>query len=80
MGDLQHFSHRLVQRGLSRRAAVIVIHGLTAVCAIGGISLASLQPWQAALVGVQTILVLIVLAIWEWSAVRQARRTREAIQ
>jgi UDP-GlcNAc:undecaprenyl-phosphate GlcNAc-1-phosphate transferase len=74
VGDLQHFSHRLVQRGLSRRAAVIVIHGFTAVTAIGGISLASLKPWQAALVGVQTLLVLMVLAMWEWSAVRQSRR------
>jgi UDP-GlcNAc:undecaprenyl-phosphate GlcNAc-1-phosphate transferase len=77
VGDLQHFSHRLVQRGLSRRAAVIVIHGFTAVTAIAGISLASLKPWQAALVGVQTILVLMVLATWEWSTVRQARRSAE---
>jgi UDP-GlcNAc:undecaprenyl-phosphate GlcNAc-1-phosphate transferase len=74
VGDLQHFSHRLVQRGLSRRAAVVVIHGLTAVTAIGGVSLASLKPWQAALVGVQTMLVLMVLAVWEWSAVRHAKR------
>ena len=46
VGDLQHFSHRLVQRGLSRRAAVIVIHGFTAVTAIAGISLASLKPFR----------------------------------
>jgi UDP-GlcNAc:undecaprenyl-phosphate GlcNAc-1-phosphate transferase len=79
VGDLQHFSHRLVQRGLSRRAAVIVIHGFTAVTAIAGISLASLKPWQAALVGIQTLLVLMVLAMWEWSAVRQSRRTGETV-
>lgn len=78
VGDLQHFSHRLVQRGLSRRAAVVVIHGLTAVTAIGGISLSSLKPWQAALVGIQTLLVLMVLAVWEWSAVRQSRRVQGA--
>ena len=77
VGDLQHFSHRLVQRGLSRRAAVVVIYGFTAVTAIGGVSLSSLQPWQAALVGVQTLLVLTVLATWEWSAVRQSRRLAE---
>lgn len=68
VGDLQHFSHRLVRRGLSRRAAVAVILGCTAVTAIGGVSLASLQAWQAILVGVQTILVLLVLALYEWSA------------
>ncbi|MDX2149019.1 MAG: MraY family glycosyltransferase [Planctomycetota bacterium] len=65
VGDLQHFSHRLVQRGLSRRSAVVVIYGFTAVAGIGGVSLASLQPWQAILVGVQTLLVLTVLAIFE---------------
>lgn len=68
VGDLQHFSHRLVRRGLTKRAAVAVILGCTAVTAIGGVSLASLEAWQAILVGVQTILVLLVLALYEWSA------------
>lgn len=65
VGDQQHFSHRLVQRGLSKRGAVIVIWAATAVTGIGGISLGSLQGWQAALVGVQTILVLGVIALLE---------------
>lgn len=65
VGDLQHFSHRLVKRGLSRRAAVLVVWALTAVTSIGGISLLSLEPWQAALVGVQTLLALAVLAVFE---------------
>jgi UDP-GlcNAc:undecaprenyl-phosphate GlcNAc-1-phosphate transferase len=65
VGDQQHFSHRLVQRGLSKRAAVIVIWGATAVTGIGGISLGSLQAWQAILVGVQTILVLMIIALLE---------------
>ena len=30
VGDQQHFSHRLVQRGLSKRGAVIIIWGFTA--------------------------------------------------
>jgi UDP-GlcNAc:undecaprenyl-phosphate/decaprenyl-phosphate GlcNAc-1-phosphate transferase len=68
VGDLQHFSHRLVRRGLSKRAAVVVIYGFTAVTAIGGVSLARLEGWQAILVGVQTALVLTVLAIEEWSS------------
>lgn len=67
VGDLQHFSHRLVRHGLSRRAAVVVIYGCTAVTAIGGLSLTSLRPWQAALVIVQTGLVLMVLALYEWA-------------
>lgn len=65
VGDQQHFSHRLVERGLSRRGAVVVIWGLTAVTGIGGISLGRLQPWQAVLVGVQTLVVLMVVALFE---------------
>jgi UDP-GlcNAc:undecaprenyl-phosphate GlcNAc-1-phosphate transferase len=72
VGDLQHFSHRLVRHGLSKRAAVLVIYGCTAVTAIGGVSLASLRPWQAALVGLQTILVLLVLGLYEWARVPAA--------
>lgn len=68
VGDLQHFSHRLVNRGLSRRAAVLVILGITMATGIGGISLASLAPWQAALVGLQTLVLLGVLAAFELRA------------
>ncbi len=67
-GDLQHFSHRLVRRGLSKRSAVLVIYGCTAVTAIGGVSLPALEAWQAVLVGVQTMLVLGVLALYEWAS------------
>src|SRR5690606_4060614 len=65
VGDLQHFSHRLVARGLTRSAAVLVICGLTAATGLAGVSLASLQPWQAALVGLQTFLILAVIALVE---------------
>lgn len=65
VGDMQHVSHRMVERGLSPPAAVLVIWGLTAVTGIGGIALASLKPWQAALVGVQTVMSLVVLAAFE---------------
>jgi UDP-GlcNAc:undecaprenyl-phosphate/decaprenyl-phosphate GlcNAc-1-phosphate transferase len=61
VGDQQHFSHRLVQRGLSKRGAVLVIWGATAVTGIGGISLGSLQAWQAILVGAQTVLMLMII-------------------
>jgi UDP-GlcNAc:undecaprenyl-phosphate GlcNAc-1-phosphate transferase len=67
VGDMQHFSHRLVNHGLSRRSAVVVIYGCTAVTGIGAIALPKLEPWQASLVGVQTLLVLLVIALYEWS-------------
>jgi len=74
VGDQQHFSHRLVQRGLSKRGAVVVIWALTAITGIGGISLGSLELWQAALVFVQTGLVLLAIALLEHASRRSARR------
>ncbi len=68
VGDLQHLSHRLVKRGLSKRAAVLVMWGLTAVTGIGGIILGSLEPWQAILVAAQTLLILVVVALLEWKS------------
>lgn len=61
VGDLQHVSHRLVQRGLSRRGAVYVLWALTAATGVGAISLRSLNDWQAILVGAQTLFILCVL-------------------
>lgn len=65
VGDLQHVSHRMVERGLSRPAAVAVIWGLAGVTGVAGIALGSLKPWQAGLVGAQVLLVLLTLAAFE---------------
>ena len=65
VGDHQHFSHRLVKLGLSRPRAVPVLWMLGAVTGISGVVLGTLRPWQAALVGVQTLLVLVVIAVLE---------------
>lgn len=65
VGDQQHFSHRLVQRGLSKRGTVIVIWAAAAVTGIGGVALGRLDAWQAALVGGQTLLVLLMIALLE---------------
>lgn len=67
VGDQQHLSHRLVQHGLSKASAVAVIYGLTAITGVSGIALGSLLPWQAVLVGVQTALILLVAALFEYS-------------
>ncbi len=74
VGDQQHFSHRLVQRGLSQRGAVVVIWSATAVVGIGGIVLGRLEAWQAILVGVQTALVLIMIALLEYASRRAGAR------
>ena len=72
VGDQQHFSHRLVQRGLSPRGAVVVIWSAAAVTGIGGVSLGRLDAWQAALVGAQTLLVLMMIALLEHASRRAA--------
>jgi len=74
VGDQQHFSHRLVMRGLSKRGAVVVIWGMTAATGIGGISMGRLHPWQAALVGAQVLLLLMVIALLEHASRRAAER------
>ena len=76
VGDQQHFSHRLVQRGLSPRGAVVVIWAATAVTGIGGVALARLEAWQAILVGVQTLLVLLMIALLEHASRRAVAGNR----
>ncbi|MBX3354747.1 MAG: undecaprenyl/decaprenyl-phosphate alpha-N-acetylglucosaminyl 1-phosphate transferase [Phycisphaeraceae bacterium] len=65
VGDQQHLSHRLVERGLSRRQAVLVIWALTFITGVGGVSLGTVQPWQAVLIGVQTMATLLILGLLE---------------
>nr|HRJ49738.1 MraY family glycosyltransferase [Phycisphaerales bacterium] len=61
VGDLQHVSHRLARRGLSRRGAVYVLWALTAATSCGAVALRSLDDWRAALVVAQTLMILGVL-------------------
>jgi UDP-GlcNAc:undecaprenyl-phosphate/decaprenyl-phosphate GlcNAc-1-phosphate transferase len=70
IGDQQHFSHRLVQSGLSKRHAVLVVWCCTLATGIGGVMLTSLASWQALLVAGQTAAVLLMLALLE----RRSRR------
>ena len=74
VGDQQHFSHRFVMRGFSRKAAVLMIWGCTLITGIGGVMLSRLESWQAVLVGVQTIVILAFIAIYEREALRSVER------
>ncbi|MFT5424906.1 MAG: UDP-GlcNAc:undecaprenyl-phosphate GlcNAc-1-phosphate transferase [Phycisphaerales bacterium] len=67
-GDLQHFSHRLVQRGLSVRGTMVVIYGFTAVTAIAGVLLARADSVQAVLLGVLVLVLLTVIAVLEYGS------------
>ena len=70
VGGHEHISHRLVQLGLSKRRAVLVIWLLTAVTAMSGIGLGLMKPWQAALVGAQLLGIFLVMLILETSVAR----------
>jgi UDP-GlcNAc:undecaprenyl-phosphate GlcNAc-1-phosphate transferase len=65
VGDTQHFSHRLVKRGLSRPAAVMVVWACTLATGLGGVMIGFVAPWQAALIVAQTAAVVLVLALLE---------------
>jgi UDP-GlcNAc:undecaprenyl-phosphate GlcNAc-1-phosphate transferase len=68
VGDLNHFSHRLVRRGLTKRAAVVVIYGFTATTGLSGVLLSHLNSWQATLAATQVLVMLLVVAVFEYSA------------
>ncbi|MFM7807356.1 MAG: glycosyltransferase family 4 protein [Planctomycetota bacterium] len=65
VGDQRHLSHRLVARGFTPRGAVLCIWALGAILGVGGVILGSLAQWQSALVGLQALLALALLAAAE---------------
>lgn len=60
-----HLSHRLVAYGLSRRDAVAVMYGLTAVTGMSGVVLGSLPAWAACVVAAQLVVLFVTLALVE---------------
>ncbi len=66
-GDRRHFSHRLVQRGFSTRTAVLTIYLATLATSLGAILLPTLD-WPAAItVFIQTLAVVGMIAILEYT-------------
>jgi UDP-GlcNAc:undecaprenyl-phosphate GlcNAc-1-phosphate transferase len=65
-GDTNHFSHRLVARGMSRRMAVLCLYLISAATAIAAIILPHVpNTFSAVLIFVQTILILGVVMLLE---------------
>ena len=65
-GDPNHFSHRLVARGMSKRTAVLCIYLVTAATAVAAIILPHARSaYVAVLVFCQTLLILGVVALLE---------------
>jgi UDP-GlcNAc:undecaprenyl-phosphate GlcNAc-1-phosphate transferase len=68
VGDLQHVSHRLVNRGLSKPLAVVTICGLAGVVGLAGVLLPTATATEATLIACQVALLLVVLAIMEFGS------------
>jgi UDP-GlcNAc:undecaprenyl-phosphate/decaprenyl-phosphate GlcNAc-1-phosphate transferase len=74
-GDRNHFSHRLVARGMSRRTAVLTIYLVTAATAIAAIVLPHVNtPFAAGLIFLQTLLVLGVVLLLEQHPLPEGQR------
>lgn len=66
VGDTNHFSHRLVARGMSRRTAVLCLYLITAATSVAAVILPHVQTQLAAvLIFCQTLLILGVVALLE---------------
>jgi UDP-GlcNAc:undecaprenyl-phosphate GlcNAc-1-phosphate transferase len=65
IGDQRHFSHRLVERGLSRRLAVLTIYLATATTGLTATLLPEADLRRTLTIGVIVLMVLAIIAILE---------------
>jgi UDP-GlcNAc:undecaprenyl-phosphate GlcNAc-1-phosphate transferase len=68
-GDRRHFSHRLVRRGMSTRGAVLTIYLATAATGLPAIVLPSVTWTSAALLLVQCLCVVVMIALLEHAGI-----------
>ncbi len=66
VGDLQHFSHRIRDRGLGSRSTILVIYALTLATGISGLLISRAQPWEAMVLGVQIVALIGAIALFEY--------------
>jgi len=77
VGDKQHFSHRLVNRGMTHRQAVLTIYLATAGTGLGATFLNQVRPVGAVLVLLQTFLIVLIIAILERDPKKNTLLNRE---
>jgi UDP-GlcNAc:undecaprenyl-phosphate GlcNAc-1-phosphate transferase len=71
VGDTNHFSHRLVARGMSRRTAVLCLYLITACTSIAAVLLPHVDSsFAALLIASQTLLILGVVGLLEQHPLR----------
>jgi len=69
--DKSHFSHRLVDLGLTKGQAVLTIYLTTATCGLGALLLCRVDPLGAAIVLLMIVCILGLIAILETTARRK---------
>ena len=67
IGDRRHFSHRLIQRGMSQKTAVLTIYLATATTALSATFLPQAGLGGAVLIFLQTLAVVSIIALLESS-------------
>ncbi len=65
VGDTQHFSHRLVKRGMSQKQAVLTIYLATASCGMGAMIMHQVTTIGMIMIFAQTLMVVLIIAILE---------------
>lgn len=72
--DKSHFSHRLVELGLSKTQAVLTIYLTTATCGLGALLLHRVDVVGAAIIVLMVLCVLALIAILETTARNKLRK------
>ena len=73
IGDTQHFSHRLKRRGLSDRQVALTLYLATLCTGLGAVLLQQADLIGAILIAVQTVMVLIFIAVLETADNREGQ-------
>jgi UDP-GlcNAc:undecaprenyl-phosphate GlcNAc-1-phosphate transferase len=76
--DKNHFSHRLVDLGLTKPQAVLTVYLTTATCGLGALLLHRVDTVGAAIIMLMIGCVLLLIAILEATARRTIRQQRPA--
>jgi len=71
VGDKSHFSHRLVELGMSKPQAVATIYLATATCGLGAFLLHEVDRLGAAIIGLSVVSTLALVAILETAGRRK---------
>jgi len=74
VGDKNHFSHRLVELGMTPPQAVLTIYLTTVACGLGALLLHQVDGFGAAVILMLVICMLCLIAILEATGRRQLRR------